>query len=236
MFLGDETNAMPSFVAFLMWLALILGLLWFDSADGTKISLALWVPIISMFITGSRTPAQWLDGQVGMSARAFEDGNPLDRTISSALILLSIGILTSRSFNWGRFFTRNLALTSFISFALLSVLWSDFPAVTFKRWFRDFGNYLVILVILTDPRPVEAVRVVLRRLGYLLIPLSILLIKYYSELGKHYSFWTGTAEFVGAATSKNMLGLICLISGVFFFWDTTTRWSERRNRRNKKIV
>ena len=70
----------------------------------------------------------------------------------------------------------------FLLFALLSVLWSDFPLVALKRWFRDLGNYLVILVVLSDPRPLEAVRALLRRLCYLLIPLSILLVKYYLPL------------------------------------------------------
>ena len=126
-------------------------------------------------------------GQAGQSAQALEDGNPLDRISLLALILLAIGILMSRSFNWGIFFTRNLALMAFLSFALVSVFWSDFPFISFKRWFRDLGNYLVILVVLSDPRPLEAVRALLRRLCYLLIPLSILLIKYYLISGEHYS-------------------------------------------------
>jgi O-antigen ligase len=226
----------PPSLALALWLILLTALLCFDPANDSKISPALWVPLISMFIVGSRNPSQWLSGQVGMSAQAFEEGNPLDRIISTTLILLAIGILISRSFKWGNFFARNLALTAFVSFALASVLWSDFPFVAFKRWFRDLGNYLVILVVLSDPRPLEAVRVVLRRLSYLLVPLSIVLIKYYSELGRHYSIWTGSAEYVGAATSKNMLGLVCLISGIFFFWDTITRWPEHKQQRTKRII
>jgi exopolysaccharide production protein ExoQ len=227
---------MPPSLALALWIILLWGLLRFDPANDSKISVALWVPVISMVIVGSRNPSQWLDGQVGMSAQAFEEGNPLDRAISSALILLTIGILMSRSFKWGSFFARNLALVAFVVFALVSICWSDFPFVALKRWFRDLGNYLVILVVLSDPRPLEAVRVVLRRLSYFLVPLSILLIKYYSELGRHYSVWTGTVEYVGAATSKNMLGLVCMISGLYFFWDTVMRWPERKQRRTKQII
>ena len=106
-----------------------------------------------MFIIGTRLPSQWLGGSVATAAQALEEGNPLDRTISSVLILLAIGILMSRSFKWGDLFGRNLALTAFLAFALLSVFWSDFPFIAFKRWFRDLGNYLVILVALTDPPP-----------------------------------------------------------------------------------
>jgi exopolysaccharide production protein ExoQ len=227
---------MPPTLALIFWLILLSVLLRFDPARDSKVSLSLWVPVISMFIVGSRNPSQWLNGQMGMSAQAFEEGSSLDRTISSALILLALGILMSRSFKWEGFFARNLSLIAFLSFALVSVCWSDFPFVAFKRWFRDIGNYLGILVVLSDPRPLEAVRVVLRRLSFLLVPLSILLIKYYPVLGRHYSYWTGSIEFVGAATSKNMLGLLCMISGLFFFWDTVMRWPERKQRRTKRII
>ncbi len=189
-----------------------------------------------MFILGTRLPSQWLGGQVGQVAQALEEGNPLDRSISSALILLAIGILMSRSFKWDVFFTRNLALTAFLFFALVSVFWSDYPFVSLKRWFRDVGNYLVILVALSDRRPLEAVRTLLRRLCYLLMPLSILIIKYYPEISRHYDSWTGAVSEGGPTTSKNMLGVACLISGLFFFWDTVTRWSDRKKRRTRRII
>lgn len=227
---------MPPYLALLLWLIFLLALLCWDPAKHSKTSLALWVPVFWMFIAGSRLPAQWLGKQGEQSVQAVEEGNPLDRTIFFALILLAIGILMSRSFKWRGFLSRNLALTAILAFALVSVCWSDFPLVTFKRWFRDLGNYLVILVVLSDPRPLEAVRTVLRRLSYLLVPLSILLIKYYPQISKQYDAWTGASSYVGAATSKNMLGAMCLISGLFFFWDTVTRWPERKQRRTRRII
>src|SRR5207244_2752891 len=169
---------MPPSLALFLWLILLVALLRFDPARDRGTSAALWVPLMWIFIVGSRLPSQWLDsGQMGQSVQALEEGNPLDRTIFSVLILLAIVILRSRSFKWGDFFVRNLALTAFLSFALLSFVWSDFPLIALKRWFRDLGNYLMILVVLSDPRPLEAIRALLRRFCYLLIPLSILLIK-----------------------------------------------------------
>ena len=227
---------MPPSIALFLWLVLLLALLWFDPAKEPQISLALWVPVIWMFIVGSRLPSLWLGGGVGDAAQALEEGNPLDRSIDLALILLAIGILVSRSFKWGDFFAHNLALMALLSFALASVLWSDFPFIAFKRWFRDLGNYLVVLVALSDPHPLEAVRSLLRRLAYLLIPLSILLIKYYPQIGRQYDRWVGTAMYSGATTTKNMLGVLCLVSGIFFFWDTVTRWSDRKERHTKRII
>jgi exopolysaccharide production protein ExoQ len=225
---------MPPFLALLLWLVLLLSLLCFEPARDRVVSSVLWVPLIWMFIAGSRNPSQWLGSQMGSAT--LEDGNPLDRTISSVLLLLAIGILMSRSFNWGGFFARNLALTVFLLFTLVSVLWSDFPLVSLKRWIRDFGNYLMILVVLSDRRPVEATRTLFRRLFFLLIPLSILLVKYYPEIGRVYDPWTGMAQYSGATTGKNLLGLEALLSGLFFFWDTVTIWSHRKKRRTKRII
>jgi len=227
---------MPPTIALVICLVLFFGLLRFDPAKEPRTSLALWVPLTWMFFGASRLPAQWLGSSVGSAAQALEEGNPVDRAILSVLILLAIGILLSRFFNWAGFFARNLFLIAFLLFALASVAWSDFPLVTFKHWIRDLGNYLVILVVLSDPHPQEAVRTLLRRLLYLLVPLSILLIKYYPYLGKRFSDWTGAAEFIGATTSKNMLGALCLVSGIFFFWDTVTRWSDRKDRRTRRIL
>lgn len=189
-----------------------------------------------MFIAASRLPSQWLGGVYGAANQTIEDGNPLDRAIFTLLILVELAILMSRSFNWGSFITKNSALTALLILGLASVLWSDFPFVSFKRWFRDFGNYLSILVVLSDSRPVEAVSTVLRRLGYLLVPLSILLTKYFPQLGKQYEIWTGLSMYVGATTSKNMLGVLCLVCGLFYFWDTVARWSARRERRTRRII
>lgn len=227
---------MPPLVALTVWFVLLVSLLRLDPARYPGSSLALWVPITWMFIAGSRLPSQWLGIQVGSASQALENGNPVDRGIFFLLILLSIGILATRGFSWGAFCWRNLFLVAFLLFALLSVSWSDFPFIAFKRWFRDLGNYLVILVVVSDPNPLEAARALLRRFCYLLIPLSVLLIKYFPYLARQYDEWSGNVQFVGAATSKNMLGAVCLISGLFFFWDTVTRWPDRKEGRTKWIL
>jgi hypothetical protein len=228
---------MPPFLALVLCLGFIWWLLRHDPAKESKTSLALWVPLIWIFIIASRLPSQWFGGGETESAlEALQEGNPLDRTVFALLILLAVGILISRSFRWGNFLAHNFFLAAFLLFALVSVFWSDFSFVSFKRWFRDLGAYLVILVVLTDRQPLEAIGTLLRRLCYLLIPISILLIKYYPQMGKQYDFWIGTSVFVGATTSKNMLGVLCLVSGIFFFWDIVTRWPDRKERPTRRIL
>lgn len=222
-------------VALIVWLVLLLALLWFDPAKAPGTSPAIWVPVIWMFIVGTRLPSQWLGGQLVQAVKSLEEGNPLDRAVFVVLILLAIGILVSRSFNWGGFFARNLTLTAFLAFALFSVLWSDFPFVALKRWFRDLGNYLVILVALSDPQPLEAIRTLLRRLGYVLISLSVLLVKYYLQIGRAYDY-SGHPMYVGPTTGKNLLGVVGLLGALFFFWDTVARWSDHKERRTRRII
>lgn len=223
-------------LALLLWIVILLALLCFDPAKDTKTSWTLWLPVIWMFIVGSRLPSQWLGGSAGQAAQALEEGDSLDRAVYFALIILAIGILTVRSFNWREFCSRNASLVAFIFFALMSVCWSDFSFVAFKRWFRDLGSYLVVLVALSDRRPLAAVSMVLRRVSYLMVPLSILLIKYFPLLGKQYSYWTGGEMYIGVTTGKNLLGAVCVVSGLFFFWDTAVRWSDRSGWRTRRII
>ncbi|MBS1841119.1 MAG: O-antigen ligase family protein [Acidobacteria bacterium] len=227
---------MPPILALLLWFVLLVALLWFDPAKDKRTSAALWIPLTWMFFLGTRLPSQWIGSQGSINAQALEEGNPLDRTVFFALILISIAILLARSFNWGAFIAKNLFLIAFLTFAMLSVAWSDFPLVAAKRWVRDLGSYLVILVVLSDPRPVEAVRTVMRRLCYLLIPLCVLMIKYFPEAAKSYDPWSGVAQYVGATTSKNMLGVACLLGGIYFVWDTASRWSTRKDKRAKRVL
>lgn len=227
---------MPPTLALLLWLILLMALLVFDPARTPGTSVALWVPVVWMFIAGSRLPSVWLGLTSGQAIQVWQEGSPVDRTIDLMLIGLAIAILFARSFNWSSFFARNVALIVFLAFGLVSIVWSDFPFIAFKRWFRDIGSYFLILVILSDPNPLEAVRTVLRRLAYLLIPLCILLDKYYPQMSRQYDNWSGAAFFVGATTSKNMLGALCLASGLFFFWDVVTRWKDRKDKQTKRIL
>jgi hypothetical protein len=220
-------------LALVAWVVLLLALFRFDGQR--KTSAALWIPVIWFSIVASRLPSQWMNAQQ-TSAEAMTEGNGFDRIIYIVLILLALGILTSRSFAWGRFLKANLALTAILSFSLLSVTWSDFPFIAFKRWFRDIGTYLVVLVALTDASGIEGVRSLLRRVCYLLIPLSIVLIKYYPEMAKAYDEWTGQAMHIGVTTSKNMLGVLCLVAGLFFVWDTARRWSERDDPMRRRMI
>jgi O-antigen ligase len=170
-----------------------------------------------------------------MSA-AFEQGSGLDSIIFLGLIFLGLRIVSRRRLKWSDVLRSNWVLALFMAFGLVSVIWSDFPYVTFKRWVRDLGTYLMVLVAVSDLEPMTVVAAIIRRLSAILTLLSVVLIKYYPQIGVQYNPWSGTPEYVGATTTKNMLGMVCLVSGLFYFWDTLVRWPERKSRLQKRAL
>ena len=75
----------------------------------------------------------------------------------------------------------------------------------------------------------------MKRCAYVVVPVSILFIKYYPQLGRLFDPWTGMGMNNGIAENKNMLGADCLILGFFFFWYLLQTWQTERNswRRNE---
>ena len=69
----------------------------------------------------------------------------------------------------------------------------------------------------------------------MVVPVSILFIKYYPELGRGFDPWTGEGFNTGITSNKNMLGADCLILGYFFFWYLLQTWRTERStwRRNE---
>jgi exopolysaccharide production protein ExoQ len=220
---------MNSAVALGVWsLLLVLLLRYKPQADSTP-SVALWLPVVWLFLLGSRLPSQWLGLTPSSIETAFAEGSPLDRGLFVFLSALAAWILITRRLHWRGILSRNYALAVFILFALVSITWSDVPFISFKRWVRDLGTYLMVLIVVSDASPLRAMTTVIRRVLCLLLVLSIVLIKYYPGMGVLYNPWSGTPEYVGVATSKNMLGVICLIGGIYSFWDTVGRWRDRRS-------
>jgi O-antigen ligase len=70
----------------------------------------------------------------------------------------------------------------------------------------------------------------MKRSAYVLLPASILVIKYYPEIGLKYDDWTGLAVYRGVAQSKNMMGCVCMFLGFFFFWHLLNTWRSERTR------
>src|SRR5262249_30228669 len=157
------------------------------------------------------------------------DGNLLDRSVYLALILLALYVASTRLPRSDSIFARNRTLVLLILYTLLSITWSDFPGISFKRWIRDLGVYTGVLVALLHAGPAGTFDAIVVRLSYIFVPLSVVLVKCFPALGVTFAPWTGAPQYQGASLSKNGLGGLCLISGLFLLWDIVRRWPHRRN-------
>jgi len=211
----------PIFASFLCVL-LILYLFRVDLKNASEsVSKAVWIPIAWMFLGGSRFVSQWL--MLGApvepleSVEFYTEGNVLDAAVFLALIIAGSVTVLRRNIDWNGLITQNAWVWLFFAFCAISMFWSDYPFVCFKRWVKAFGNVVMALVILTEQRPYEALGAVLRRLAYLLLPLSVLFIRYYPDLGRSYHM--GQVMYTGVTFQKNSLGQVCLFSGIYFVWE-----------------
>jgi O-antigen ligase len=178
----------------------------------------LWLVFVWIAIMESKPVFYWVMPDTTLSSDTYLDGNPVDRVLLLILIVLAVLVLLHRHLDWARVFTLNRRLCLFYLFLAVSVVWSDFPVVAFKRWFKDIGNIFMILLILTEPDPLAATRAVFVRCAYVLIPFSILLIKWYGDIGRYYDRWTGAVRYCGVTTNKNSLGLLAMISALVLIW------------------
>lgn len=220
---------MPSSIAAVFCALGILGLFVLDRYPKVRTSVALWIPVIWIWINGSRPVSQWLQrGDFADTPSAVLDGSPLDALIYGILLVLGLIALVARKQRVAAVLRTSGPVLLFFFYCGISVLWSDFPFVAFKRWTKSLGDLVMVLIVLTDLDPIAAIGRLLKRTGFVLLPVSILLIKYYPDLGRGYSRWEGTLFNVGVTTNKNLLGMICLILGLGSLWRFLQSYENER--------
>lgn len=205
--------------------AFVLWCIWFlkyERRERASVSPAVWIVVTWAVIYGSRSVSEWLVGTNDGTflAQSRDEGNPVDAFISFSLIVAGVVVLSRRSVRLSDVIRDNIWLFVFYLFWLLSVSWSDYPLITFKRVFKDLGNVVMVLVVITDRQPVDSMRVMCGRVAVLCIPLSILLIRYFPDIGRKYTGYDlSQYMWVGVTTHKNSLGVLALVGAVFLFWD-----------------
>jgi exopolysaccharide production protein ExoQ len=203
----------------------ILGLFLLARDRKAHTSAALWIPVVWLWIAASRPVSEWLapaDSQGAalslVTPEQLMDGSPLDRYIFSALLIAGIIVLGVRGRRLLRLLRANVPILLFFLYCGVSSLWSDYGDVSFKRWVKALGDLVMILVVLTEFDPSAAVKRLLQRAAFLLIPASVLLVKYYPDLGRLYSPFTGEGSCTGVTSHKNQLGYVCLLLGLGSVW------------------
>src|SRR5258707_2034207 len=220
---------MPPFIASIICGIGIAGLFYLDRGEKPRVSRALVIPAVWMLLNTTHPLSFWLgmSNQGSYTTEAYVEGNSFDRNVALVLQLAALIVLCGKSAKVGAILRKNPLILVYFSFCLVSVLWSDFPFVTFKRWIKALGDVQMVLVILAELDPFAALTRILTRMGFFLFPLSILFIRFYPQLGRRpTNSWT--QEPVGVTQQKNELGIMCMIYGIFFLWMLLSVSRERK--------
>jgi O-antigen ligase len=214
---------MPASLATILTFVFIAALFVWDSRRNRENSIALWLPVLWIIITGSRFPSQWLQLGNPSSVSNVADGSPMDALFFALMIIAGFAVLLRRKAFSGGLFRENFWLVALLVFGLVSIAWSDFPFIALKRWIKTLGHPVMAMIVLTDLVPMRALRTVMKRGAFVLLPLSVLFIKYLPEYGRGFDPWTGAGYYSGVMLTKNDLGYVCMIFGLFFLWTLLSR-------------
>lgn len=181
-----------------------------DARNNPYPSGVLWLPTLWMMRCASRGIDYWFGG--GETGR-------WDPVFIAVMILLGLMVLARRPCNWGGLLSHNAAVFFFYAYLALSVFWAPDLEVSAIKIIRPFGDLVMALVVLTEADPRLAIITMFRRTAILLIPVSIVLIRYFPDLGKVQDKHWGADMWVGVTTHKNPLGQLCLVSALAFLWS-----------------
>jgi exopolysaccharide production protein ExoQ len=181
-----------------------------ESRNHDKSSPALWIVTLWVMRCASRGLDQWNPWQVDEAAAIY------DQLFLFVVAGLGFAVVGRR---WPRaavVLRRNLPILVFYGYIALSITWSPIMLDSSKRLLRAFGDLAMVLIVLTEINPFEAMLTVLWRTALLLIPVSVVLVKYYDLIGTMYESDL-KLSWIGVTTQKNCLGQLCLLAVIVLF-------------------
>ena len=229
---------MTQAIATVVYVLAICGLFALDRDRKTHTSMALWIPVVWLLINGSRPVSLWLQmGPTIDSPDKYLDGSPFDALVFGILLAAGLVVLIGRRRRVATLLRSNAPILIFFSYCALSVLWSDYHFVALKRWVKAVGDVVMVMIVLTDGDRLSAIKKLVTRVGFMLVPLSILFIKYYPTLGRSYNQWTWIPMYCGVTLGKNLLGMTCLIAGLGSVWRfVAAHRSQRSKARHRQMI
>jgi exopolysaccharide production protein ExoQ len=223
---------MSARIATIAYMLMIVALFVADRDRKVRVSAALWLPVVWLAICGSRPVSMWFGmNSVSDSPSQYLEGSPFDRFLLAALVAAGMAVLIARRVKVLAILRVNAPIILFVVYCGISITWSDFPDVSLKRWVKLLGAVTMVLIVLTEANPLAAVKQWLARVGFLLVSVSVLFIKYYPDFGRGYNRFTWTSFYIGVATGKNELGIICLVFGIAAVWRLLRMYREGRQAR-----
>lgn len=218
---------MVPLLALLLCIGIVLFLLRIERRASPDISLTVWIPTFWIMVMSSRPLGIWFQGGNIYLAGGNQAGSALDRWTFTVLAVVAVIVLVWRRFDWWGSLWRHKWLVALLAYMFLSTFWSDSTPIALRRWVREMLVLVMAFCIMSEVNPRQALASVLRRTAYVLVPLSLVLIKYYPALGRAYGKFSGIQMYTGVTGQKNELGRMCMISILFLLFALYVRWRER---------
>lgn len=210
---------MPSVLALLICVLFVGYFLRIDYKKEASISLSLWLPTVWFLYSSSKPLGIW----IGQGGEDIESGSSLDRVFLAGLFLLALFVLSKKQLNWKTALKNSNWLIFLMFYMFVSISWSNIPDISFKRWIREAVAVVMGLVVASEQFPRSALKTLIRRSIYILIPFSYILINYYPIYGRRYGRWSGQVEWIGVSLQKNGLCRLCIFSILFLAWTFARR-------------
>jgi len=144
--------------------------------------------------------------------------NIVNQIVFTILFLFSVAALLPQIKTAAAILFREKIFTFFLIWALLSIIWSDYSFVSFKRWFQYFTGFTVGLSVMVHTDFSETLLKRIKYLFYLYVLVSFATIFTIPGATDSYGIWRGIAP------SKNHLGQAALISTLVIFYSV---WIEK---------
>jgi O-antigen ligase len=156
-------------------------------------------------------------------AEDLTTSNPIRQIIFSSIYLLAFISLVPSFEKLFKILKEEKFLLTFLIWALISMFWSNYPDVTFKRWMQIFGAYIVIssaMIYLKNP---DELLKIFKWVLYFYIILSFFSV--FTIPGATMSY-QGELVWRGLAPHKNQLGQIALVSALMWIFSLTQKKSK----------
>jgi exopolysaccharide production protein ExoQ len=229
---------MGTLLAFIISGIGIVGLVYLNRDASLRNSKALWLPVIWLCIAGSRSVSEWLGVARGTASSRLAstlDGSPLDAGIYGALLAIGVVVLYFRRDKTLAVLKSSGPVLFYFAYCLISIAWSPIQGPALKRWIKDIGDLVMVLVIVTDIHPLTALRRLYFRVGVILLPCSILLIRY-TDMGRAFEP-EGAPMNTGVTTNKNTLGLVVFLISLGLLWQVRALWKDKKApNRTRRLV
>ncbi len=196
----------------------VAGLFYLDRGDSKGVTRALWIPALWIAIAGSKPVSYWLGvGPANPSQQQITAGSPADAAVFSLLILAALRVVWRRREQVKPILKLAWPVLLYFAYCGMSTLWSLYTEASVKRWLKSWGDLLAVLIIATEPDVSAALRRLFSRVGFLLLPLSVVLIRYMPGIGRGYDVW-GAGQNVGVSGTKNTMGVITFVILLGVVW------------------